>query len=676
MTKQLADDIVPVEERIALLKQLSSFSSFTLEQIKELSHLMKAYCYTPNEIIVQEGEIIDSVYFILQGEAEVNHRVPYLKKWMAIPVAVLRAGETIGLSDTGFYSDTGTRTATVVALSELIILRLDINDFHRFLRKHQLTPIMFAAAEQMLRMHLIKQSLPFAKLSSERLRWLSERIEVVTVPARTVLFKQGEQGDRCFLIESGEVEIVYDEGENKRVLASLKRPMLFGEATFLSHSVRNATAITVTDCHLLMLRYEYLSELMSSENDTSNMLMTLMVDRSRPTQVDSVQVFHRSDPEGNEVTILKNPKTDDYFKLSPEGYYIWQKLDGKNTLQDITLALAEEYQVFSPDLVAGLISKLAGAGFLENLKIEKSTFKNKQAFWIKSVLRIRDLFENRIAINNIDKWLQPSYKTIHFLFAKPVLIVFSLAILAGFGSFIFHTEKMLAFVSKEQISLVLLLVLIPYAMFEAFLHELGHAYAVKARGRQVQHMGIGWYWFVPFVYTDTSDMWVADRSSRVYVNFAGIFIDLLIAGILAISLLVVSNPYAQSLLWLFAFYTYISAFRMLNPLHDTDGYYLLMDTLEKTRLRRSSVEWLLQRVSYKKEISHAEVSHKAEIIYWLVCAIYLILLTGLTWLIQHFVFVSLNISVMHPAISLILPFLVLLFSCLSMVAEIRSQANE
>src|SRR6185437_16938924 len=78
-----------------------------------------------------------------------------------VPIAILHTGETIGLNDTGFFSTTGKRTATVIALSAITLLRIDLTNLHDFLAKYpELQAKMYATSEQMLRTQFIKQSLP------------------------------------------------------------------------------------------------------------------------------------------------------------------------------------------------------------------------------------------------------------------------------------------------------------------------------------------------------------------------------------------------------------------------------------------------------------------------------------------------------------------------------------
>lgn len=665
-------------KRLAFIKAFPCFSSLSASQIQELANLFTEVRYEPRTEIVKEGELIDSIYIIVEGQAEVTHTTKRGRHTIEVPIAALLPGEGIGLNDTGFYSTTGKRTATVSSITSMLLLALDLKDLYAFLHKHHLELSMYAASKQMLFMRFIKQSLPFSKLSHERLRWLADKVEELTIDAGEVLFHQGEQGDTCYLIKSGAIEILSadDNGAEHR-LALLKPPVLFGEATLITHAPRNATARAVSDCELLALRHEYLSELIESEDAVANMFMTLMVDRSRPLKNPNVTVHKRIAPDGQEITILKNSDNSSYFKLSPQGVYIWQQLNGQHTLQDITLSLAEHYKVFAPDVVAALISKLTKAGFISNLTITDEHKLTTKPFWVRGMVKIRKLLEARVAFGDADRLISTSYqKYVRFLFTKLGQTILALLTVLGFAAFVYYTPNILLFFSFKHISLLLLLTLIPLGLVAVLLHELGHAFAVKAFGREVHYIGVGWYWFAPIAFTDTSDMWLSSRKPRMLVNLAGIYVDLIVAGIASLLVLIISNPYIQAMLWLFALYTYVSGFRNLSPLQEMDGYYVLMDWVEKTRLRQSAVLWLIKK--FPRSLRHPRLfkENLPEVYYWSACLIFLVLVSLLTLLLQGFVLVTLGIESANPYLSLILPLFVVIFSCLSIIADIRNQSED
>jgi len=677
MSEYLQNPTVDLSTREKILGNFPCFANLNAALRTELARFLNEVRYLPNENIVMEDAIVDSIYLIVSGEAEVTREMPQRKKSLQVPVAVLGTGEAIGLNDTGFYAATGKRTATVTAMTEMLLLRLDLKNLYDFLMEHNLESSMYAASKQMLRMQFIKQSLPFSRLSHERLQWLADQVEEIQVPEGTIIFRQGDQGDKCYLIRSGQIEISSstDEGEEHQ-LAILKAPTLFGEATLITKEPRNATATAIEDCKLFVLQQEHLTELIESEDNVANMFMTLTVDRSRPAPNPHVTMHQRTTADGQLLTILKNPDNGAYFKLSAEGAFIWKQLNGEHTLQEITLDLAEKFNVFAPNIVAALISKLSKEGFIANLELPEQQLTS-QPLWVRLYVRAEKIFLFRFAFGDADAWITRTYnKYICYLFTRTSQVILALLAIIGFFAFVVSTNDVLHFFSKEKASFFLLFTLIPLSMLEVILHELAHAYAVKAFGREVHYVGVGWNYLVPIAFVDTSDMWLSPRKPRMLVNLAGIYVDTIVAGIAAILIFCIPNAYIQGMLWLFALYIYIGAFRMLSPLQEMDGYYVLMDWVDKNRLRQAAVLWLVK--DFPKALRQPRLfrGHWPEISYWLMCIIFLILISVLTLIVQHFVFDILGIQATNPYLTLIVPFLVVIFSSIGIIADIRRRAED
>lgn len=667
------------QSREALLLALPCFSTLTDEEAQELASYLVEKHFAPHDTIVLENDLVDSVYIIESGEAEVKRIQVKRKKTIEILVATLSAGEAIGLNDTGFFSATGKRTATVVAVTPVDAYALSIKDLLQFLQKHShIQTAMKNAAGLMLRVGLIKQSLPFHRLSHERLMWLADKIEEMKVPKGTEIFKQGDVGDRCYLICSGQVEVIsLDEDGNDHSLAILTPPTLFGEATLITHAPRNATATAIEDTELLVLHHKYLSELIETESNVANMFMTLMVDRSRPTQNPRITLHPRTTAEGQTVVILKNPDNGNYFKLSEQGLYIWEQLNGKQTMQEITLALADKFDVFAPDVVAALISKLAKAGFVEHVEVDTANASSGQPVWVRAMLHIRRILESRVAIGDADQWITKIYnKGVYLLFTRAGQCILALFALLGFVAFGFSTSHTITIFKTMPNSWLLILCLVPATVIQTLLHEFGHAFATKAFGYEVHYMGVGWYWFGPIAFTDTSDMWLSTRGPRTVVNLAGICMDILVAGFCAMLIFLIPNAYVQGFLWIFALFTYINAFRMMSPLQELDGYYLLMDLVERPHLRQNAVIWLVKGLPKALRKPSLFKKNLPEVFYWIACIIFLILVSLLTLMLQTFIFKILNLHASNPLVSLAMPFFVVLISSLTIIADIRSQAEE
>ena len=241
--------------------------------------------------------------------------------------------------------------------------------------------------------------------------------------------------------------------------------------------------------------------------------------------------------------------------MANDGWFIWKHLNGKLTLQEITFALAEKLNAFEPDRIAALILKLAKGGFINNLNIDVELGIDKP-LWVRGMQRIRSILEARVAIRNADKWINTIYNKVAYLLFTPVGKCL-LAILAIFGfiSFVMLTRDVASLFQAVHKSQWLFVLVLPFMVFSVALHELGHAFATKSYGYEVNYLGIGWYWLGPVAFTDTSDMWLGERWPRIMVNAAGIFTDMVTAGVAALLGWFIPNSYLQCFLWIFALYT-------------------------------------------------------------------------------------------------------------------------
>ena len=121
---------------IQLIKKQPIFVQLTDQEAEELASLFIEQHVVPDEMIVKEGDPVDSIYLIGRGTADVRV-VTYPDNQPKVnSVAILSTGDTIGLNETGFYSLSGKRTATVVAMTDMQVFRLSVAAFHGFSLSH------------------------------------------------------------------------------------------------------------------------------------------------------------------------------------------------------------------------------------------------------------------------------------------------------------------------------------------------------------------------------------------------------------------------------------------------------------------------------------------------------------------------------------------------------------
>ncbi|MFA5583302.1 MAG: PqqD family protein [Bacteriovoracaceae bacterium] len=59
---------------------------------------------------------------------------------------------------------------------------------------------------------------------------------------------------------------------------------------------------------------------------------------------------HRKNPDGS-VILMKVTDDDDFFKITGVASQIWQRIDGKKTINEILLSILSEYDVTEEQLV-------------------------------------------------------------------------------------------------------------------------------------------------------------------------------------------------------------------------------------------------------------------------------------------------------------------------------------
>lgn len=652
-------DPMDLSEKKKIIGQHPCFNKLTSEELEKFASLFFEKTIPEKTIIFEEGDLIDSIYFIVKGQVEV------LKG--PIPLAILGPGEAIGLNETGLYSKTERRTATLKTNTDCVLLRLDIAAFYEFLQSEpHLNSILKENTEIILRMNLIKHAAPFAKLTIENIRLLAREVRSITISAGNTIFCKGDPGDYCYLLHVGKIEI-FDE-ENR--IAILKPPMIFGEAALLMGSSRNASARALKDCKLLVLKRDTLLKLTKQEGHVADALISLLKTRARPRGFPHI-ISHVHETNTQETLItLEDTQKNNYYRLTKEGWFIWKNLDGKHTLRDLTIAFYNEFGVFDPKMLSLFILDLTENGFIEKLyPISTDQTKNKLLKWIK---KIRQLLEISYTFNNVDNWLSRSYQYFFkWFFTLPAQILFMIIIFLGISTFAFGFHQNVELLYHTKHTGWLVIIAFSISMATLILHELAHAYATKAFCRKVHHFGIGWFWIGPVAFCDTSDMWLANKEDRMIVDVAGIIIDLVIAGITAIAaFFLINHPFLSITLWLIALSNYLSVFTNLSPLIELDGYYLLMDFFGKENLRQSAMIWLIEDFPHLWRRPDLLLQYKAEIAYWVLSIGYLILALIIPYAVMSILLYGI-FGLKKPYLSLLGPILVIFLSSISIWEEIQ-----
>lgn len=667
---------ISLQHRKQLIATHPCFSELSADELDIFSQLCIEKTISAKTIIVRENDIVDSIYFIVSGMAEVQKTVVNDKQQTEmIPLATLHPKEVIGLSDTGFYSITGKRTATVIARSEMILLRLDVAALYEFLKSHErVNKMMRDNAELIMRMNLIKHVAPFERLTPDNIQWLASQVTSQKFLTGEDIFHKGDHGDQCYLIRSGKIKIFIPnkEGTESRI-AILKASQVFGEASILMDAPRNASARAVKDCELLALNRDALLTVVKKETDVASSLMILLKSRSRPKWMPHIEVHTYQTDDQELIVTLRDADNNLYYRLTQEGLFIWQMLNGRNTLRDISLAFNQRYGLFDPGMISTFILDLEMSGFVEKTLSHWQNKREENGWFQKAITGLRYYMEASVSFGQVDHGLTKAYQQWAYLFfSYPFQLAYALLSVLGIFTFFYRYSEYIEFLRKTNYSSGLLILALFFGIATTLLHELAHAFATKAFGHKVHCFGVGWYWYGPVAICDTSDMWLSPKWPRIVVDLAGIYLDFVLAGIAAImALFFIDYSTIALFFWLFALVKYLAIFSNLDPMMELDGYYTLMDWLGKDNLRQSAILFLAEE--FPKNWKNPTLlwrDYKKEIIYWLVCLIYLIFAVILPYLILNIMLYGL-LGVQNPYVALIGPIVVLFFSGLSIWYETK-----
>ncbi|MGH7170997.1 MAG: ATP-binding cassette domain-containing protein [Gemmataceae bacterium] len=100
----------------------------------------------------------------------------------------------------------------------------------------------------------LKQCDVLSHLSTGTLTNIAEEMEKERHPGGTVLIRQGDEGDKFYLIKSGIVDVFVHQGQpDEAKVATLNKGQFFGETALLTGAPRNATVIAHQEVELYTL---------------------------------------------------------------------------------------------------------------------------------------------------------------------------------------------------------------------------------------------------------------------------------------------------------------------------------------------------------------------------------------------------------------------------------------
>jgi putative peptide zinc metalloprotease protein len=268
-------------------------------------------------------------------------------------------------------------------------------------------------------------------------------------------------------------------------------------------------------------------------------------------------------------------------------------MDGDHTVRDIVTAYYAKYRSIGLEEVLQVMLQFEAANFVE---IQGIRNRRRQGSDRRAARRFelvpRSLVVHYFSLPDVDRGVAAIYRRFFWLmYTRPALIAELLVIIGG--SLLFTSLVLTSRLPNAPPGILATIAVVSLlgVAIHLVLHEASHALTCKHFGREVHSAGVGWYFFMPVAFVDTSDIWMAPRWPRIAVASAGPIANVLLSSSAALAIPMV-DPVTAVALANFALFGFALAIVNMNPLMEFDGYYVLMDCLDVPNLRQKAMAFV------------------------------------------------------------------------------------
>jgi putative peptide zinc metalloprotease protein len=330
----------------------------------------------------------------------------------------------------------------------------------------------------------------------------------------------------------------------------------------------------------------------------------------RPQLLPQVRIT-RQRFRGRPWYVLQDRGSGRTHRFTPATYALIDGMDGTRSVDQLWNSLAESLGDHAPtqDDVIQLLYQLHAADVLqidalpdlgEAMERRRKQIRSK---WMQSIGNPMAL---RFPLWDPQRFLDRSWPWVSWLFGPVGLVLWLLVVGAAALQAVQHWDELSGNLADRVLAMEnLLLLWLNYPLVK-FLHEMGHAYALKRGDGEVHEMGLMFLIFAPVPYVDASaSAAFRGKWQRIGVSAAGILVELFLAGVAMFVWLAVEPGVTRAIAFNVMLIGGVSTILFnANPLLRFDGYYMLADYLEIPNLAQRSnkyLAYLIKRYAYGAE---------------------------------------------------------------------------
>lgn len=321
----------------------------------------------------------------------------------------------------------------------------------------------------------------------------------------------------------------------------------------------------------------------------------------RPQRADSFELVElASRVDQSPRFILKNTTIDRFILLTEAERFLWDKMDGQTSLQDMATAYVLRFGAFDFEVIPRLIRKLQQAQLLTIHPVSRLRRALERSGNRRAAMMVHAL-TGLERINVSSRNVQPFFRTLYdwggFLLFTPATVALSVVLgVAGLlaGATLWRSaEDVAAGLGTHPLWAILSIKLL--LLVTVGLHQIVHGLALIHYRRRVREFGFTFlHGIVPTFYVDVTDIFMASRRGRLVTALSGTLVHLVLGSAWFIVAIQLPPGFMQAFAaasGIIQWQTFVVA---LYPFCfvEMDGYHMLVDVLGLPTLKSDALSYV------------------------------------------------------------------------------------
>ena len=238
-----------------------------------------------------------------------------------------------------------------------------------------------------------------------------------------------------------------------------------------------------------------------------------------------------------ESFILKNTRTERFILLTTEERFLWDRMNGSMSLQDMATAYVLTFGAFDFELIPRMIRKLQAAQLLKMhpvSRLRRALERNRDRRAAQIVYTaLTGLERINVSSQNVQRFFATLYRLGGFLLFRPIALVAMLLLtVAGVAASVVAWRDLDFIVRGFGASPVMAVISVKLLLLVTIgVHQLVHGLACVHYGRHVREFGFTFlHGIVPTFYVDVTDIFMASRRARLVTAVSGTLVHLVLGS--------------------------------------------------------------------------------------------------------------------------------------------------